>query len=48
MKICPFGAEFYHVDRVVSCGWADKHNKLIFAFCNFAHIPKNIQQYLNF
>ena len=24
------------------------HNKIIFAFCNFAHVPKNNQQYLYF
>ena len=33
MKICPVGAELFHVDR------HDKVKRV--AFCNFANVPKN-------
>jgi hypothetical protein len=38
MKICPVGAELFHVD-----GWMERCTdmmKLIVAFCNFANVPK--------
>jgi hypothetical protein len=36
MKICPVGAELFHVDRRTGT------MKLIVAFCNYANTPKNI------
>jgi len=35
MKICPVGAELYHVDRQTDM------MKLTVAFCNFVNAPKN-------
>jgi hypothetical protein len=40
MKICPVGAEMFHVED----GWTDGHidmTNLIVAFRNFANTPKN-------
>jgi hypothetical protein len=35
-KICPVGAELFHVKRQT-----DRHDKAIIAFPNFAKTPKN-------
>jgi len=37
MKICPVEAELFHLDRQTDM------MKLIFAFQNFAKVPKNVK-----
>jgi hypothetical protein len=37
MKICPLGAQLFHLDRQTDL------MELIFAFQNFAEVPKNVK-----
>jgi hypothetical protein len=39
MKICPVGAELFHVDGQTGI------TKLTVAFCNFVNVPKNEVEY---
>jgi len=43
MKICPVGAELFHVDRRTD-GRTDR-TKLLVAFCNFANGPNKIGKF---
>jgi hypothetical protein len=46
MKICPVGAELFHVGGWTN-EWTDS-KKLIVTFCNFVNVPKNsLYGYLN-